>query len=103
MDFAFRRDNFVETIRIANPLYCEMTNWALRRHATVPLALFLIPAALSATTILYSNLDPGGYSANGAYNTGSFSGTTFKTTAGGNLLTVSLVAAVNQSSSAPFT
>ena len=80
-----------------------MINWNLRRQAIVLLASCLLPAALSASSILYTTFDPAGYHVNGGYNTSGFNGTTFKTTGGGNLSTVSLAVAVNQSSPASLT
>ena len=75
----------------------------LRLPSIALLAVCLTPAGLSASTILYSDFDPANYSVSGAYNTGSFNGTTFTTTGGGILGAVLLAVAVNQSSPAALT
>lgn len=80
-----------------------MNHKRLWLRAIALLAFCLIPAALSASTILYSDLDPANYFVSGSYNTGSFNGTVFTTTGGGNLTAVSLAIAVNQSSPAALT
>ena len=49
----------------------------------------LIPATLSAGTILYSDINPVNFAGSGGYNTG-FSATTFTTTAGGELGAVTI-------------
>jgi hypothetical protein len=81
------------TSRLSAPIIYYLKHWP---QTLAVLALCFAPGRLSADPVLYSNLGPGNSFGGGAYSTGSFNGTTFITTAGGNLATVSVDIFANQ-------